>query len=92
MSIGNYNIYKNYDIFQNMYQFFRYYDIFQNLHQFLRDYDLLHSAYLSDLIYFLSKGKFYDWKSRYNPQVNGSLRKDIDADFYEGFNSKDSNI
>ena len=58
--------------------------------KFLRDYDLTHGSYfLFDLFYYLTYGEFYDWKNQnilYSQSNNKSLRKDINADFYEGFN------
>ena len=61
----------------------------QKLHDFLKDYDLIHSYdYSYDLFYFLLNGKFYDWKMENNDNTQESklLRKDINDDFYEGFN------
>ena len=66
-------------------------DNIQNLQIFLKDYDLIHYYNFSyDLIYFLLNGKFNDWKTQINDNLqlnNESLRKDINADFYEGFNN-----
>ena len=43
--------------------------------------------YILDLLYFLIKRKYYDWnKQNNNAQLNNNfVRKDINADFYEGF-------
>ena len=74
--------------------FFRDYENIQNLHIFLRDYDLIDicdNFYIIDLHYFLTNGKFYDLKIdelMINKNNNDkSLRKDINTDFYEGFNN-----
>lgn len=59
------------------------YDI-QKLGKFFRDYDLKHrNDYLFDFCYFLLKGEFYDWTKQNN---YNSLRKDVNEDFYKGFN------
>ena len=64
------------------------YDNIQKLHYFLMDYDLMHSYdYSYDLLYFLLNEKFYYWENDGSSQINRrSLRKDINTDFYEGFN------
>ena len=58
----------------------------QNLHIFLRDFDLIHGYdYSIVLLYFFVKGTFFNRKV-YDDQINRSLRKDINADFYKGLN------
>ncbi|KAK8897368.1 hypothetical protein M9Y10_015312 [Tritrichomonas musculus] len=64
------------------------YDIFEKLYNYFRDYDLTYyHDYLYDLFCFLMSEKLYEWKMQNdNVHVNNkSLRKDINADFYEGF-------
>lgn len=66
---------------------FKYHDNIRKLHEFLRDYDLIHSYdYSYDLFYYLLEGKFFNWKE-VKPEINNkTLIKNIDANFYEGFN------
>ena len=68
---------------------FRDYNNTQVINNFLRDYDLIHSHdYTYDLYYFLLNGKFFDWNMQfdYNEQLKNGLKKDINDDFYKGFN------
>ena len=65
------------------------YEYIQIIHNFLIQYDLIHSCeYSYDLLYFILNGKFYDWKTQNNKNtlISRPLKKDINADFYEGFN------
>ena len=66
---------------------FTFFDM-EKLHIFLRDYDLIHSYdCVFDLHYFLEKGEFHD-RNMHNDEntQNNSLQKNINSDFYEGFN------
>ena len=66
------------------------YTNFQRLHNFLRDYDLIHTHnHEYDLFYFILNGIFYDWKMQIEDNTkenNRSSQKNINTDFYEGFN------
>ena len=62
-----------------------------NLNKFLKDYDLIHSCdYFYDLNYFFINGKFFNWKIQIDDNAqsnNKTLRKEINAVFYEGFDN-----